>query len=115
MKTATSFTPTRPTRAALITWSAPTIFSISCRKAATRTRIQRWIGCGGTTSTWLKEQARNMTTKAEAKNQIGQEFIITREFDAPRELVWKACTEAKQVRSEEHTSELQSRENLVCR
>src|SRR5207237_1431020 len=36
MKTATSFTPTRPTRAALITWSAPTIFSISCRKAATR-------------------------------------------------------------------------------
>jgi len=38
-----------------------------------------------------------MTTKAEAKNQIGQEFIITREFDAPRELVWKACTEAKQV------------------
>src|SRR5260370_13512196 len=38
-----------------------------------------------------------MTMKTEAQTQIGQEFIITREFDAPRELVWKACTEAKQV------------------
>jgi uncharacterized protein YndB with AHSA1/START domain len=38
-----------------------------------------------------------MTTKTETQTQIGQEFIITREFDAPRELVWKACTEAKQV------------------
>src|SRR5260370_11625858 len=38
-----------------------------------------------------------MTMKTEAQTQIGQEFIITREFDAPRELVWKACIEAKQV------------------
>jgi len=28
---------------------------------------------------------------------LGQEFIITREFDAPRELVWQACTEAKHL------------------
>jgi uncharacterized protein YndB with AHSA1/START domain len=38
-----------------------------------------------------------MTTKTEAQTQIGQEFIMTREFNAPRELVWKACTEAEQV------------------
>jgi uncharacterized protein YndB with AHSA1/START domain len=38
-----------------------------------------------------------MSTKTEAQNQIGREFIMTRDFDAPRERVWKACTEAKQV------------------
>ncbi|HEV3244113.1 MAG TPA: SRPBCC family protein [Chthoniobacterales bacterium] len=38
-----------------------------------------------------------MTTKTEAQHQIGQEFMMTREFDVPREIVWKACTEAKQV------------------
>ena len=38
-----------------------------------------------------------MTTANEPQNHIGREFIITREFDAPRELVWKACTDAKQL------------------
>lgn len=39
-----------------------------------------------------------MTTKSKtAPNYLNQEFIITREFDAPRELVWRACTEAKHV------------------
>jgi uncharacterized protein YndB with AHSA1/START domain len=38
-----------------------------------------------------------MTTKTESKNLIGKEFVITREFDAPRELVWLACTDAKHL------------------
>jgi uncharacterized protein YndB with AHSA1/START domain len=48
-----------------------------------------------------------MTTKSNIKAQpslpkpgpdnLGQEFLITREFDAPRELVWQACTEAKHL------------------
>lgn len=39
-----------------------------------------------------------MTTKSKtAPPYLNQEFIITREFDAPRELVWKACTEANHL------------------
>src|SRR5260370_39354510 len=37
------------------------------------------------------------TENKPAKDYVGQEFIMTREFDAPRDLVWKACTEAKQL------------------
>src|SRR5437870_13762265 len=92
MKTATSFTPTRPTRAALITWSAPTIFSISCRKAATRTRIQRWIGCGGTTSMTqtLERLGELLATKSEP-------LIIERTFNAPVAKVWNAITDVDQM------------------
>ena len=32
-----------------------------------------------------------------AEPPIGREFTITRVFDAPRELVWKAWTDAEQV------------------
>src|SRR2546425_4733755 len=36
-----------------------------------------------------------MTTKNKtAADGLGQEFTITRDFAAPRELVWKACTDA---------------------
>jgi uncharacterized protein YndB with AHSA1/START domain len=38
-----------------------------------------------------------MVAKMESKNLVGKEFIITREFDAPRELVWLACTDAKHL------------------
>ena len=39
-----------------------------------------------------------MTTKKQTvPDYLNQEFIITREFAAPRELVWQACTEAKHV------------------
>jgi uncharacterized protein YndB with AHSA1/START domain len=38
-----------------------------------------------------------MTTPTENNNPVGKEFVITREYDAPRELVWPACTDAKQV------------------
>ncbi len=31
------------------------------------------------------------------KHLVGKEFIITREYDAPRELVWLACTDAKHL------------------
>jgi uncharacterized protein YndB with AHSA1/START domain len=31
------------------------------------------------------------------KVPVGTEFIITREYAAPREMVWRACTEAKQL------------------
>src|SRR5690606_40092540 len=46
----------------------------------------------------------NAETLAAAYNDIGTPFAWRH----------KQC-QAKQVRSEEHTSELQSRENLVCR
>jgi uncharacterized protein YndB with AHSA1/START domain len=32
-----------------------------------------------------------------ADGLIGQEYVITREYAAPREMVWRACTEAKQL------------------
>jgi uncharacterized protein YndB with AHSA1/START domain len=39
-----------------------------------------------------------MTTKNKAPiDYTGREFVITREFDAPRELVFKAWTEAEQI------------------
>jgi uncharacterized protein YndB with AHSA1/START domain len=39
-----------------------------------------------------------MTAKIEAvENYLGREFIITREFDAPRELVFKAWTDPKHL------------------
>ena len=34
---------------------------------------------------------------AKAETLIGKEFIITREYAAPRELVWQACTESKHL------------------
>jgi len=39
----------------------------------------------------------NQTAEAEGKFLAGTEFIITREYAAPRDLVWLACTDAKQV------------------
>ena len=39
-----------------------------------------------------------MTAKIKAiKDYLGQEFLITREFDAPRELVFKAWTDPKHL------------------
>jgi len=38
-----------------------------------------------------------MAAEADAGSPAGREFIITRVFDAPRELVWKACTEAERL------------------
>ena len=38
-----------------------------------------------------------MATKTESENLVGKEFVITREYDAPRELVWLACTDAKHL------------------
>ena len=38
-----------------------------------------------------------MATKTESKNLVGKEFVITREYDAPREMVWLACTDAKHL------------------
>jgi uncharacterized protein YndB with AHSA1/START domain len=37
------------------------------------------------------------TINKPAQDYVGQEFNITREFDAPRDLVWKACTQAEQL------------------
>jgi uncharacterized protein YndB with AHSA1/START domain len=33
----------------------------------------------------------------ENQKLVGKEYVITREYAAPRELVWRACTEAKHV------------------
>jgi uncharacterized protein YndB with AHSA1/START domain len=38
-----------------------------------------------------------MTPQTENQKLVGKEFVITREFDAPRELVWLACTDAKHL------------------
>src|SRR5258708_24804004 len=38
-----------------------------------------------------------MAAKTESKNLVGKEFGITREFDAPRELVFKAWTDPKHL------------------
>ena len=39
-----------------------------------------------------------MTTKNKSGDDcVGQEFTITREFDAPRELVWQACTDSNHL------------------
>jgi len=38
-----------------------------------------------------------MAAKTEDQKLVGKEFVITREFAAPRELVWQACTGAKHV------------------
>jgi uncharacterized protein YndB with AHSA1/START domain len=38
-----------------------------------------------------------MATKTENQNLVGKEFVITREYAAPRELVWLACTNAKHL------------------
>ena len=39
-----------------------------------------------------------MTAKTKAvEDYTGREFVITREYDAPRELVWLACTDAKHL------------------
>jgi uncharacterized protein YndB with AHSA1/START domain len=32
-----------------------------------------------------------------SENLLGKEFVITREYAAPRELVWQACTDAKHL------------------
>ena len=38
-----------------------------------------------------------MTAQTEGKNLVGKEFIITREFDAPRELVFQAWIDPKHL------------------
>jgi uncharacterized protein YndB with AHSA1/START domain len=38
-----------------------------------------------------------MAAEANAAQSAGREFIVTRVFDAPRELVWKACTESERL------------------
>ena len=38
-----------------------------------------------------------VSTPAEPNHLVGKEFVITREYDAPRELVWLACTDARHV------------------
>src|SRR5271170_4851264 len=42
-------------------------------------------------------QNKIMTAKTESKNLVGKEFVITREFDAPRELLFKAWTDPKHL------------------
>ncbi len=38
-----------------------------------------------------------MATQTEGENLVGKEFVITRDYDAPRELVWLACTDARHL------------------
>ena len=66
---APSFTPIRPMRAVSTSWSALTIFSTSCPKAATRPScLGPWRGCGAmtnmTTPNQVRAAARTSTTDA---------------------------------------------------
>ena len=38
-----------------------------------------------------------MPTKTESNHLVGKEFVITREYAAPRDLVWLACTDAQHL------------------
>jgi len=38
-----------------------------------------------------------MAAQVSKEYPVGTEFIITREYAAPRELVWRACTDARHV------------------
>src|SRR5207249_9608703 len=49
-----------------------------------------------------------------ALDPVGKRFVIV-EFGGKSVLAWKPEDKAPSVRSEEHTSELQSRFDLVCR
>lgn len=40
---------------------------------------------------------KTVSTKVKSADLVGKEFIISREYDAPRDLVWQACTEAKHL------------------
>src|SRR5580692_63489 len=40
---------------------------------------------------------KNMATKTKSENLVGKEFVITREFDAPRELVFQTWTDPKHL------------------
>jgi uncharacterized protein YndB with AHSA1/START domain len=45
----------------------------------------------------MKNTVMKTARLTESKNLVGQEFVITREYAAPRELVWLACTEAEHL------------------
>src|SRR5690554_7345842 len=53
--------------------------------------------------------------KAEAEGQAGLEQVREETNDQIKDLKSKGQMECDQLRSEEHTSELQSRPHLVCR
>ena len=38
-----------------------------------------------------------MSAQTAGENLLGKEFVITREYAAPRQLVWQACTEARHL------------------
>src|ERR1700728_3834836 len=61
-------------------------------KAATATRR---AGLVASMNLEVLSENKNMTAQTESKNLVGKEFVITREFDAPRELVFKAWTDPK--------------------
>src|SRR6266446_9071456 len=58
MRTVTSSTAIRLTRAGSTSWLARTTFLIWCQKAAAKIRSQRWIGSAATISTLPKQKAR---------------------------------------------------------
>src|SRR5690606_40036378 len=54
-------------------------------------------------------------TAITSDGRAGRIINIDSQVSASRKLLLKAATSVWLVRSEEHTSELQSRENIVCR
>jgi len=52
---------------------------------------QGWTGCLGQLAKFFGPCAGGVkATAGDAKNLIGKEFVITREYAAPREMVWRA-------------------------
>src|SRR5690606_41751042 len=77
------------------------------RSAGQRVAIQEGEGARLISEGKLRCAQPSPTAKADARDQKGEGGCV--------QPSWNAKADAPDHRSEEHTSELQSRENLVCR
>src|SRR5206468_4361100 len=59
--------------------------------------------------------ARTLPPTPLARKLEAREFVVTVELDPPRGHTVDKLVQGAKLRSEEHTSELQSRSDLVCR
>jgi uncharacterized protein YndB with AHSA1/START domain len=65
----------------------------SCRSA-----LACWMACSKTSSSWRKEMTLTSSGKAMVTLPTDKEILITREFDVPRHLVYRAWTTPELVK-----------------
>src|SRR5690606_40161369 len=97
-----SSTPRRPPRSPLFPYT--TLFRSQGGVLAPPSRRLGWGGGGGSAP------ARTAAARAAART-----VVVLRGDGRSCRRVWRGGRDQSRRRSEEHTSELQSRENLVCR